>query len=258
MRCQAYDDARDLNVRTHIMQYYRLYSRSWYDWLGNQLDLTAHGRFLELGGGSGNLWQQRTDWPLPHQLFCLSDLSAGMVGEARQQLKGNPAIAYAVLDAERLPFMAGVFTAVFAFGVLDQLPDRTQALHQIRRGLTPGGVFYTATGGPGHLQELKALIQPILPQADYGGNPDSFGLQNGAQVLAPFFAEVVLRPYKNSLLFQEAYPLLAYALSEPDVRQQLTAARLKAFEQHVEDVIMRQGEIRVTINKGLFIARSPR
>ncbi len=67
-----------------------------------------------------------------------------------------------------------------------------------------------------------------------------------------------LRPYQNHLLFPEAYPLLAYALSEPDVRQQLTAARLEAFKQHVEEVIAHQGEIRVTINKGLFIARTPR
>ena len=258
MSTQAYDNARDLNVRTHIMQYYRLHSRSWFDWLGDQLDLPQYGRCLELGGGPGNLWQQKGDWPPPGQMLCLSDLSAGMVREARQQLQGNPAMAYAVLDAERLPFMDAVFTAVFAFGVLDQLPNRTQALTEIHRTLSPGGIFYASTGGPGHLQEIEALVQPFLPQAGYGGNIDRFGMQNGAQVLAPFFAEVALRPYQNHLHFPEAYPLLAYALSEPDVRQQLTTARLKAFQQHVEEVIARQGEIRVTINKGLFIARTPR
>ncbi|MBK8905186.1 MAG: class I SAM-dependent methyltransferase [Anaerolineaceae bacterium] len=257
MSTQAYNDAHDLNVRTHIMKYYRLHSCSWFEWLGDQLVLPDHGRFLELGGGPGDLWQQKEGWPPPGQLLCLSDLSAGMVREARQQLPGNPAIAYAVLDAGRLPFVQGVFTAVFAFGVLDQLADQTPALSEIHRTLSPGGVFYTSTGGPGHLHEIRELIQPFLPEANYGGDIERFGLQNGAAVLAPFFAEVELRPYQNHLLFQEAYPLLAYALSEPDVRQQLTAARLEAFEQHVESVVARQGEIRVTINKGLFIARSP-
>lgn len=258
MSTQAYDNARDLNLRMHIMQYYRLHSRSWFDWLADQLALPQHGRFLELGSGPGNLWQQTEGWPPSGQLLCLSDLSAGMVQEARQQLKSNPAITYAVLNAERLPFAAGLFTAVFAFGVLDQLPNQSQALTEIHRTLAPGGVFYTSTGGPGHLTELRQLIQPFLPEVNYGGDIDYFGLQNGAAVLEPFFGEVGVRPYQNRLLFQEAYPLLAYALSEPDVRQQLTAAKLEAFEQHVEAEIVRQGEIRVTINKGLFIARFPR
>lgn len=258
MSSPAYSSAHDLNVRTHIMKYYRLHSRSWFDWLADQLVLPEHGRCLELGGGPGGLWQLNEGWPLPGQLLCLSDLSAGMVREARQQLRDNPAITYAVLDAARLPFAAGLFTAVFAFGVLDQLPNQSQALHEIHRTLAPGGVFYTSTGGPGHLAEIKQLIHPFLPEVTYGGDIDHFGLQNGAAVLEPFFGEVRVRPYHNHLLFHEAYPLLAYALSEPDVRQQLTAAKLEAFEQHVEAEITRQGEIRVTINKGLFIARSPR
>jgi SAM-dependent methyltransferase len=258
MSAQAYNDAHDLNVRTHIMKHYRLHSRSWFDWLDDQLELPKHGRFLELGGGPGDLWQQTEGWPPPGQLLCLSDLSPGMVGEARQQLQENLAIAYAVLDAARLPFAGGLFTAVFAFGVLDHLPDCSQALSEIHRTISPGGVFYASTGGPGHLQELQDLIQPFLPEAAYGGDPDRFGLQNGAEILAPFFAEVRLRPYHNHLLFQEAYPLLAYALSEPDVRQQFTAAMLEAFKHHVEAVMARQGEIRVTMNKGLFIAHAPR
>jgi len=251
-------NARDLNLRTHIMQHYRLHARSWFDWLADQLALPQYGRCLELGGGPGGLWQQNEGWPRPGQLLCLSDLSPGMVREARQQLQHNPAITYAVLDAARLPFGAGRFTAVFAFGVLDQLPNPPQALREIQRTLATDGIFYTSTGGPGHLAEIEALIQPFLPQADYGGNTARFGLQNGAALLEPFFGEVGLRPYQNHLIFNEAYPLLAYALSEPDVRQQLTAAKLKAFEQHVAAVIARQGEIRVTINKGLFIARAPR
>lgn len=257
MSSPAYNDAHDLNVRTHIMHYYRLHSRSWFDWLADQLVLPEHGRCLELGSGPGNLWQHNKGWPPPGQLLCLSDLSAGMVQEARQQLKGNPAITYAVLDAVRLPFANGLFTAVFAFGVLDQLPNQSQALPEIHRTLAPGGVFYTSTGGPGHLAEIRELIQPFLPEANYGGDIDHFGLQNGVAVLEPFFGEVRLRPYQNHLIFPEAYPLLAYALSEPDVRQQLTAAKLAAFEQHVAAEFARQGEIRVTINKGLFIARAP-
>ncbi len=253
----AYSDTRDLNLRTHIMNHYRSHSQEWHSWLQNQLNLPANGRFLDLGSGPGTLWQAQGQLPLTHKFLCLSDLSVNMLKEARETFKYNPAITYALLNAAVLPFGTSAFSGAFAFGLLDQLPDVAHALGEISRVIQPGGLFYTSAGGQRHLKELRELITPFLPTADYGGNPDKFGLENGQEQLASYFTRVELRPYTNKLVFKEKIPLLAFALSEPEVRKQLTAHNLAAFKQHVAEELARKGEIQITINKGLFIARNP-
>jgi hypothetical protein len=45
---------------------------------------------------------------------------------------------------------------------------------------------------------------------------------------------------------------MVYALSEAEVRERLTADKLTAFQQHVQQQLANHGEIRVTIEKGIF------
>jgi ubiquinone/menaquinone biosynthesis C-methylase UbiE len=235
------------------MDYYRTSFQSWVTWLHEQLNLPENGRLLDLGCGLGDLWQKSY---LNHvdQLLCLSDLSVSMMYKVREIFKDNPAISCALINASVLPFCSASFANIFAFGLLDQLPSIEQALQEIRRVLQPGGLFYASAGGQYHLKEIRDLIKPFLPTAEYGGDPERFGLENGERVLAPFFRQVELRPYTDKLIFLDEDPLLAYALSEPSVRQQLTAEKLAAFKQHVAQELARKGKIQVTINKGLFIA----
>jgi len=256
---QAYNDAHDLDVRTHILTHYRAHSQSWYCWLFDQLMLPENGRILELGSGPGDLWQQNADRLPPGWQICLSDLSNGMVQEARQRLLQSPnptAASFALLDTMHLPFADRSLEAVLAFGVLDHLPDGRLALAEVRRVLRPGGLFYASAGGQNHLTQLEALIKPFLPEAQYGGDADRFGLQNGARFLAPFFAQVEQRPYANKLLFQDPDPIAAYILSEVEVRQQLSASQYSAFQKHLAQELARRGKITVTIEKGVFIART--
>jgi hypothetical protein len=48
---QVYNNASDLDVRTHILTYYLAHEPNWYSWLWAQLRLPENGRILELGFG---------------------------------------------------------------------------------------------------------------------------------------------------------------------------------------------------------------
>lgn len=253
---QAYDDASDLNIRTHILSYYRAQANGWYRWLFEQLRLPAGDRILELGCGPGDLWQQNAKHVYAGWRICLTDLSSGMVTAARQNVQSCVSNGtFAVLNSAALPFADHTFADVLAFGLLDHLPDRARVLAEVRRVLHPGACFYASAGGETHLQQIESLLRPFLPEVDYGGDAERFGLQNGAAVLSPFFREIEQRLYEDALIFHEPEPIAAYALSEPEVRQQLQPVQLKAFKKHLQQELNRQGEIRVTLQKGVFIAK---
>lgn len=255
LKNQAYDNAFDLNIRTHILTHYRAQAEDWYGWLFEQLRLPENGRILELGCGPGDLWRQNAERLSARWHICLTDLSPGMVTTAQQNVRSYvPAYSFAVLDSADLPFADHTFAAVLAFGLLDHLPDQTRALAEIQRVLQPGALFYASAGGETHLQQLETLLRPFLPEVAYGGDPERFGLQNGAAVLSPFFTQIEKRPYEDTLIFTEPDPIAAYVLSEPEVRQQLKPPQLEAFQKHLKQELSRQSEIRVVVQKGVFIA----
>jgi hypothetical protein len=65
---------------------------------------------------------------------------------------------------------------------------------------------------------------------------------------------VKLERYPDSLVVTEAAPLMDYICSMR-VRSKVTDEQVAALRQHVENEIDAQGEIRITKDSGLFIAR---
>lgn len=57
------------------------------------------------------------------------------------------------------------------------------------------------------------------------------------------------------MVFRESDPLIAYVLSEPEVRRRLTTAQLTNLKDHVAQKLSAWGEVRVTVRKGVLIGR---
>ena len=97
-------------------------------------------RFLEVGIGTG-----RITLPLVRAGYLCHgvDLSAAMLGALRAKLAAEPGRAgrlrLARADAMALPFQTGVFDVVLVIHLLHLVDDPRQALHEIRRVLSPGG-----------------------------------------------------------------------------------------------------------------------
>jgi hypothetical protein len=265
-----------LRTRTDLQARLRTGSETWFHWLFDRLVATmgpADGgqdssgrsgrdvRILELAAGTGSFWSSNAARIPRRWRVVLSDMTLDMLGEARGQLDGSPCrtagMGILAADVRAIPSPARTFDAVLANGVFDFLPEaeREAAIRDVHRSLAAGCRLYAATGGQGHLAELESLVRPFVPDADYGGDPDAFGLENGAEQLGCCYSSVQRYTYEDNLVFAAAEPLLAYLLSEPQVAAHLGDRERAGLVEHVEVELAQQGEIRATEKKALFVAR---
>lgn len=85
-----YQTADPLNIRIAFHQKYSLQKEPFSDWLFSHYAFFPGMRILEIGCGSGALWQGKLPAIPEPQCLILTDLSPGMVAEARAALGGPP------------------------------------------------------------------------------------------------------------------------------------------------------------------------
>jgi SAM-dependent methyltransferase len=255
LKNEAYEDADDLKIRIDIQTRFSSNPVSWYRWLLDRLALPDEGNVLDLGSGPGDLWKEHTHLWSECLSILLSDLSHGMLSDARKNLHtGTAAFSFAVLDAQSLPLPASIFDCILGSGLLDHLPDRNKGLSEIWRVLKPGGRLITTCGSQTHLQEIQRLVEPYMEDVDYGGDPERFGLENGREILSAWFSRVELVRYKDTLIFDQPEPVLLYLFSEAEVRSRLDGRSRRSLAKSVQQQLARDGEIQVHVEKGLFEA----
>ncbi len=105
------------------------------------LDLKPGQRVLDVGSGTG-YYSLETARRIGDggRLTCL-DIQGEMLVRTRRRLcaAGFESAEFVRASAEHLPFLSGSFDHVLLVTVLGEIPDRSQALREIRRALRPGG-----------------------------------------------------------------------------------------------------------------------
>lgn len=119
-----------------------------------------------------------------------------------------------------------------------------------------GGGFYTATCAYSHLQEVIELVRPFR-SASAPGTPARFDLDNGAEMLSPWFDDVMRYDYPDRYEFTQVVAAPDYVLSGTEVQKIITAEKRAALRKILEEMIARRGSIVVLTDKGLFVARHP-
>ncbi|MEU8073671.1 class I SAM-dependent methyltransferase [Micromonospora sp. NPDC049151] len=206
----------------------------WFGWLGERLPLG--GDVLEVGAGTGELWQR-----VSHRgRLILTDFSPAMCARLREV----PGAGVLRCDAARLPFRAGAVDAVIANSTLYHLDDPDAALRDFARVLRPGGRLAVAVNGRDHMAELNTL-GPVI------GCPDlavRFHDQNDVTAettparVAAHFTDVTVERYPDELAVPAAEPILAYIAS---MIGPLTAAQESAARTAIEARIDAEGTFRV-------------
>ncbi len=249
-----YKNASKLNARIELHQRFSANPRDWNEWVFEHFAFAEGNRILELGSGTGILWQKNLSRLPQGCIVTLSDLSEGMLQEAqRNLLNRGHSFTFQIIDAQAIPHKDNSFDSVIANHMLYHVPDRARAIAEIRRVLKPTGRFYAAANGITHLQKIKQLIQRVeLAQV---GAPEAheFKLENGAEQLERSFAHVELyRLDNNALIVTEVEPLLAFirsiSLTVPTTEQEQTLCSI------IEREIAERGAVHIPKDTGIFIA----
>ncbi len=250
-----YADSSRLNARSRLHGY-NTNPCPWTQWLSDHFRLPDRCRVLELGCGTGTLWSANAARIPAGWDITVTDFSSGMLDEARRNLAPlDHSVCFEVVDATSIPFESASYDAVVANHMLYHAPDCMQAVSEIRRVLRPGGQLYASTVGSGHMIEIHQLAARYMSGKGDDGQSiaANFGLENGREKLERFFGQVELFIYEDSLSVPEAQPVVDYILSL-DTAHGAAPETVRDLCRAVEDIIQRDGSMRITKEAGLFIA----
>lgn len=251
---EQYKNSNNLNVRISLHDQFSTNKTGWFNWLFKQIDFSEVNRLLEIGCGNGKLWENRTIDLRNREIF-LSDISEGMVYEVRKKLgKDYNCI---VADCQAIPFKDGYFDTVIANHVLFYIQNVDKGLSEIYRVLKNNGTFYCSTYGKEHMKEITELVQSFNSKVELSQNSlfDIFGIENGETILKKYFKSVQFIQYEDSLIVDQAQPLVDYIMSCHGNQNEILGPKISKFKEYVESIISKNGNIMITKQAGLFICK---
>jgi ubiquinone/menaquinone biosynthesis C-methylase UbiE len=244
-----YVEKDTLSTRIDLHQKYSVNPYGWFNWVFDQYALEENMRVLELGCGSGAVWQGREEKLPPGLRVLLTDFSPLMVEKAKAALTGS-SFSFGQVDAGNIPFPDGSFDAVIANHMLYHVPDMAGALAEISRVLVAGGHFYATTVGAGSRRELTAIYRQMEGEATFTYLVDNpFTLDNGRELLTPYFSAVERRDYEDALRVTNPDDLVAYILSYNSVPDE-SKDRLTKL---VESGFSAEGVFSISKEQGMFV-----
>jgi len=257
---QQYGDDRNLAARQSIYSF----QRPQLDLHGSAIalaELAGDESVLDVGCGNGRYLAELRR--RGHRGFaCGMDLSAGMVRTARAA-HGAPLL---VSDAQALPFASASFDIALVMHMLYHVPDRAQAIGEIRRVVRPGGVALVLTNAGSHFRELDELLIECAA-ATVGAarihdrtSLTRFKTDDGGEELEAMFSDVTLHPFESELVIDAPGPVVAYAQSmgmfviDRGAEGELDEV-VAELERRLAAMIEADGAFRITTACGCFVCR---
>lgn len=251
-----YQNASNISARIRLHEMYSQNQTGWFPWIYHNCKITDGMRILEIGCGDGTLWNENMA-KLPQNISAvLSDISEGMLRDVRRRIGSDSRFSFQAFDCHRIPFVSDSFDLVIANHVLFYCDDIAKVCREVSRILVPGGKFLCSTYGASHMQEITALVQEFDSRIQLSGDAlyARFGLENGAELLAPYFSEISTQLYDDALYVTDAAPLIEYILSCHGNQNQYLLERYQDFRRFVEKKTLKG--FHITKSAGLFICRN--
>lgn len=257
---EQYRNASNLRARIRIHELFSTNPVGWMPWYFSQLHIPPKARILELGCGDGSFWVKNSskisnDWEI-----TLTDFSQGMIKDAKKNLKASGGrFKFKLVDAESIPFPEESFDVVIANHMLYHLSDIKKAFGEIKRVLKKDGVFYASTVGKNHMAEMRQLTAKFdseLITTDSFQQTQKFQLENGLEKMSPYFRDVTLARYEDSLIVTEPGPLIDYVFSMPgNTRESFDQEKLQRFYDFLKNEIAKSNGIFIKKDTGFFTGK---
>jgi ubiquinone/menaquinone biosynthesis C-methylase UbiE len=270
---EQYENATRFNARIALHARFRTNPRPWPVWVFDQLEGHDGCSVLDVGCGTGLLWQVNGPRVPASWTLVLTDSSEGMLAETRRHVDGLACrVVYRVMDAQEITFPDGAFDVVIANHMLYHVPNREGAIAEARRVLREGGAFHATTAGLDSLAELRALLDEYRSVSSAAHDtaldqpprrrPDpvigAFSLANGAAQVGKRFAKVETRIYTDELRITDPDAIVDYFLSLNEIREGervLAEDEAGLFRDFVAARMAREGFVLATNRSGMFVGR---
>jgi len=249
-----YKDSSNLDARIEIHKQFSTNPYGWFNWIFDELlKLPADANILELGCGTGEMWKQCAARIPSGWNIVLTDLSDGMLDSAwRNLVVIGRGFKFEKMDAQSTPYADKTFGAVIANHMLYHISDRKQGLKEIKRVLKDEGLLFATTVAENHMREMWDWIKRV--SGKQGKFTLSFTLENGKEQLQEFFPHVELTRYPDGLRVTDLGMIIKYIRSMVSTRD-LREEELQSLEHELVEMMGKTGEISISKDSGLFIAR---
>lgn len=234
-----YKNATNISARIRLHRDYSVNKEGWFPWLFSNLHIKSGMKVLELGAGNGALWSQNLKKVPKGVTIVLSDISEGILADAKKEIGDRSQFQYAVFDAQKIPFADNTFDLVIANHMLFYCNNIPKTLKEIRRVLKPGASLACSTYSKRHMREITDLVQNFNSNIVLSSTNlyERFGLDNGKQILNKFFENVTCKKYHDAIEISEAMPIISYILSCHGNQNEFLLNHYQEFKQYVEQKV---------------------
>lgn len=261
---EQYKDASNLERRIRLHDYSTNPVR-WMEWVYERLNLKENDCVLELGSGTGLLWQENIH-RLPRGLkLTLTDRSEGMLQKTGENLapyreeldRKGIRIEYRVEDADCLVLEREIYDCVIANHMLYHVKNRGNCLQEVARSLKSGGNFFCSTIGDHHMEELREMVKEFDPRIEtpFEKITEGFRLENALPQLRLFFSSVERADQENDLIVDDANAIYEYVYSYPGNAPCILDQRGEQFLDLLRQRMEKEGAIYIHKSTGMFCCR---
>lgn len=261
---EQYRTADNLEKRIRLHDY-STSSQEWMEWVYERLELKEGETVLELGGGTGLLWQKNAH-RLPARLhLILTDRSSGMLETARKNLSAfeelfqakGIRVEYRICDADSLALEKETYDCIVANHMLYHVKRREACLEEIARGLKPEGRFLCSTVGEGHMRELHEIVAAFDARIEmpFRSITKGFQLENALSQLQPYFTEIERMDQDNDLVVDDIEAIYDYVSSYPGNAACILEQRGEELRARLRERMDREGAIFIHKSTGMFRCR---
>lgn len=261
---EQYRTSGNLEKRIRLHDY-STSAQGWMEWVYERLGLREGEEVLELGCGTGLLWQANVHRLPPGLHLTLTDRSEGMLEKAKDNLsvfrkmldeKGIK-IEYRICDADSLVLEKERYDCAIANHMLYHVKRREACLGEIANGLKPEGRFFCSTIGDGHMRELHEIVAAFDARIEmpFQSVTKAFRLENAAPQLKAFFSRVERMDQENDLVVDDIEPIYDYVSSYPGNAACILEQRAEEFRGCLRERMDREGAIFIHKAAGMFRCR---